>query len=219
MQPENSTSAWLGFAGQVKLQPTLLIPAGKLGCRPAGLALVEFGRCEFLHRSPGGSAEPGAARDLQYRPGRPVHRTTSPACWAPLGLPSVWTAAAALPITSSSNGSGAVSSTRRSTSKPTRTWPRRGKVSPPTSSYTIANDCTRRWLTAPCGRSSTKRRQLPVRRGGKMPARAQHYQHNEMKTWAGFPTLRSPDRCLEDRVHLSSRCVRRRHRRLAAGYT
>ena len=24
-----------------------------------------------------------------------------------------------------------------------------------------------------------------------------------MQTWAGFPTLRSPDRCLEDRVHLN----------------
>src|ERR1700726_4736547 len=120
-----------------------------------------------------------------------------------MGLPSAWTAAAALPITSSSNGSGAVSSTRRSTSKPTRTWPRRGKVSPPTSSSTTTNDCTRRWLTAPRARSSTKRRHLPVRRGGKTLARAQHYQHNEMQTWAGFPTLRSPDRCLEDRVHLS----------------
>ena len=28
-------------------------------------------------------------------------------------------------------------------------------------------------------------------------------QHNEMQTWAGFLTLRSADRCLEDRVHLS----------------
>src|SRR5271155_472062 len=120
-----------------------------------------------------------------------------------MGLPSAWTAAAALPITSSSNGSGAVSSTRRSTSKPTRTWPRRGKVSPPTSSSTTTNDCIRRWLTAPPARSSTKQRHLPVRRGGKTLARAQHYQHNEMQTWAGFLTLRSPDRCLEDRVHLT----------------
>src|ERR1700736_1220710 len=119
-----------------------------------------------------------------------------------MGLPSAWTAAAALPITSSSNGSGAVSSTRRSTSKPTRTWPRRGKVSPPTSSSTTTNDCTRRWLTAPRARSSTKQRHLPIRRGGKTLARAQHYQHNEMQTWAGFPTLGSPDHCLEDRVHL-----------------
>src|SRR3984957_7144826 len=53
-------------------------------------------------------------------------------------------------------------------------------------------------------RSSTKRRHLPVRRGGKTLARTQHYQPNEMQTWAGFPTLRSPDRCLEDRVHLSA---------------
>src|SRR5271155_4071991 len=120
-----------------------------------------------------------------------------------MGLPSAWTAAAALPITSSSNGSGAVSSTRRSTSKPTRTWPRRGKVSPPTSSSTTTNDCIRRWLTAPPARSSTKQHHLPVRRGGKTLARTQHYQHNEMQTWAGFPTLRSPDRCLEDRVHLT----------------
>src|ERR1700680_1649252 len=129
--------------------------------------------------------------------------TTSPACCTPMGLPSAWTAAAALPITSSSNGSGAVSSTRRSTSKPTRTWPRRGKVSPPTSSSTTTNDCTRRWLTAPRARSSTKQRHLPIRRGGKTLARAQHYQHNEMQTWAGFLTLQSPDRCLEDRVHLT----------------
>ena len=35
-----------------------------------------------------------------------------------------------------------------------------------------------------------------------MLARAQHYQHNEMQTRAGFLTLGSPDRCLEDRVHL-----------------
>jgi putative transposase len=41
-----------------------------------------------------------------------------------------------------------------------------------------------------------------VPRGGKTLARAQHYQHNEMQTRAGFLTLRSPDRCLEDRVHL-----------------
>jgi hypothetical protein len=58
---------------------------------------------------------------------------------------------------SSSNGSGAVSSTRRSTSRPTRTWPRRGKASPPTSSSTTTNGCIRRWLTAPRARSSTKR--------------------------------------------------------------
>jgi len=84
-----------------------------------------------------------------------------------LGLPSAWTAAGALPITSSSNGSGAVSSTRRSISKPTRTWPKRGKVSPPTSSSTTTNGCIRRWLTAPRARSSTKRSDLPVRRGEK----------------------------------------------------
>jgi hypothetical protein len=36
-----------------------------------------------------------------------------------------------------------------------------------------------------------------------MLARAQHYQHNEMQTRAGFLTLGSPDRCLEDRVHLT----------------
>jgi hypothetical protein len=40
---------------------------------------------------------------------------------------------------------------------------------------------------------------------GKTLARAQHHQHNEIQTWAGFSTLRSPDRCLEDRVHLSHR--------------
>ncbi len=55
---------------------------------------------------------------------------------------------------------------------------------------------------APRARSSTKQRHLPVRRGGKTLARAQHDQHNEMQTWAGFSTLRSHDRCLEDRVHL-----------------
>jgi len=43
---------------------------------------------------------------------------------------------------------------------------------------------------------------LPVRRGGKTLARAQHCQHNEMLTRTGFFTLRSSDRCLEDRVHL-----------------
>jgi hypothetical protein len=46
---------------------------------------------------------------------------------------------------------------------------------------------------------------LPVRRGGKTLARARHYKHNEMHTRAGFLTLRSPDRCLEDRVHLKHR--------------
>src|SRR5260221_12238576 len=79
----------------------------------------------------------------------------------------------------------------------------RGKGSPPTSSSTTTNDCIRRWLTAPRARSSTKQRHLPVRRGGKTLARAQHDQHNEMQTWVGFFTLRSPDCCLEDRVHLS----------------
>ena len=54
-------------------------------------------------------------------------------------------------------------------------------------------------------RSSTKHRDLPVRRGGKTLARAQHCQHNDMKTRAGFLTLRSSDRCLEDRVHLTHR--------------
>ncbi len=31
-------------------------------------------RCELLHRSSGRGAAPGAARDLQHRPGQPVHR-------------------------------------------------------------------------------------------------------------------------------------------------
>jgi hypothetical protein len=38
-------------------------------------------------------------------------------------------------------------------------------------------------------RSSTKRRDLPVRRGGKTLARAQHHHHNEIQTWAGFSTF------------------------------
>ena len=41
--------------------------------------------------------------------------TTSPACCTPMRLPSAWAAAAALPITSSSNGSGAASNMRRCT--------------------------------------------------------------------------------------------------------
>src|SRR6202161_3966782 len=40
-----------------------------------------------------------------------------------------------------------------STSKPTRTSPRRGKVSPPSSSSTTTNGCIRRWLTAARARS------------------------------------------------------------------
>src|SRR5712692_6493638 len=120
-----------------------------------------------------------------------------------MGLPSAWTAAVALPITSSSNGSGAASSMRRFTSKPTRAWPRRGTASPHTSSSTTINDYTRRWVTAPRAKCSCKPLTSAVPRGGKTLARAQHYQHNEMQTRAGFLTLRSPDRCLEDRVHLS----------------
>jgi len=37
---------------------------------------------------------------------------------------------------------------------------------------------------------------------GKTLARAQHCQHNDMQTRTGFFTLRSADRCLDDRVHL-----------------
>jgi len=44
---------------------------------------------------------------------------------------------------------------------------------------------------------------LPVRRGGKTLARAQHCQHNDMQTRTGFFTLKSADRCLEDRVRYS----------------
>ena len=43
--------------------------------------------------------------------------------------------------------------------------------------------------------------------GGKTLARSQHYQHNEMQTRAGFLSLRSPDRGLEDRVHLRLRTM------------
>ena len=46
---------------------------------------------------------------------------------------------------------------------------------------------------------------LPVRRGGKTLARAQHRQHNDMQTRTGFFTLRSADRCPDDRVHLKHR--------------
>jgi hypothetical protein len=46
---------------------------------------------------------------------------------------------------------------------------------------------------------------LPTRRGEKTLARASRYRHNEMQTWAGFPTLGSSDRCLKDRVHLTHR--------------
>ena len=73
-----------------------------------------------------------------------------------------------------------------------------------------------RWLTAPRARSSTKRRDLPVRRGGKTLARAQHCQHNDMQTRTGFFTLRSADRCLEDRVHLR---LCQRNRSAPARYT
>jgi putative transposase len=38
---------------------------------------------------------------------------------------------------------------------------------------------------------------------GKNAGRVQRYRHNEMQTWAGFSTLGSPDRCREDRVHLT----------------
>ncbi len=60
-----------------------------------------------------------------------------------------WTAAAAMPTTSSWNGCGAASSTRKSTSRPTTMWRRRARASPPTSNSTTTNACTRRWVTAP----------------------------------------------------------------------
>jgi len=62
--------------------------------------------------------------------------------------------------------------------------------------------CIRRWLSTARARSLTKRRDLQVRRGEKTLARAPNTAStNKMQTWAGFSTLRSPDRCLEDGVH------------------
>jgi hypothetical protein len=47
------------------------------------------------------------------------------------------------------NAYGAASSTGRSTSRHTRTWPRRGKASPSTSSSTTTNGCTSARLPRP----------------------------------------------------------------------
>src|ERR1019366_8043760 len=62
------------------------------------------------------------------------------------------------------------------------------------SSCTTTNGCTRRWVTAPRARCSSKPFTSPVTRGEKTLVRAQHYQHNEMQTRVGSPTLGSPDR-------------------------
>jgi putative transposase len=113
--------------------------------------------------------------------------------------------AGASATTSLSSGHGVASSMRRSISEPTRALPKPVSASHHTSSFIITNACTRHSVTAHRARPSTKQRHLPVRRGGKTLARTQHDQHHEMQTWAGFLTLRSPDRCLEDRVHLENR--------------
>ena len=113
----------------------LPLPGGDHGlgepCR-AGVAFVEYARCRVLCRGPGRSALPvRPPRNLQHRPGQPIHQRRlhrHPA--APRG---------------SSSGCGAASNTRRSTSTPMPASPRPRPASALGSAFTTRSASTRAW--------------------------------------------------------------------------
>ena len=128
----------------------LPLPGGDHGLgeppRP-GLAAVEHAGRGLLHgRARRGPGAIWGAGDLQHRPGQPVHqlRLHRAACRRP-AFGARWTAAAGAWTTSSSNGCGARSNTRRSTCTRSPTASPPGASSASGSASTTPSGCTRRW--------------------------------------------------------------------------